>query len=100
MRKLFFLILVIGFFTVGQTSAQVIVAVKPVRPAVVVAKPAKVRTGYIWVDGHWRYNQRQARYVWVKGTWIRAKRNHRYVAGHWVSTRSGYKWVPGRWRRV
>ena len=100
MKKLFFLTLVIGFFAIGQATAQVVVAVKPVRPAVVVVKPVKARKGYVWVDGHWKYNQRKARYIWVKGTWHKAKRNHRYVAGRWVNTRGGYKWVPGHWRRA
>jgi len=83
-----------------ETQAQVVVAVKPARPDVVVVKPAKARRGYIWVDGHWKYNKRTNRYVWVKGGWVRARRGFVYVPGRWVKAPAGFKWVPGTWRRV
>ena len=100
MKKLFFLSLVTLFLGLGTASAQVVVKVRPARPAAVVVKPAKIKRGYIWVDGHWKYNKRHNRYVWVNAKYVRVKRGHAYVAGHWKSVPGGYKWVPGHWRRA
>ncbi len=81
-------------------QAQVVVKVKPIRPTVVVQRPAKLKAGHIWVEGHWRWDRRAKKYIWVKGHQIQARKGFRYVPGRWVSTRRGYKWVPGGWKRV
>ena len=89
-KKILTLIGLLLFLALGNTStadAQVVVKVRPNRPAVVVAKPAKVRAGHVWVAGHWCHNGN--RYVWVKGGWIRARANHNWVAGRWVACRGG-----------
>ena len=86
-----------GFSTV---QAQVVVSVRPNRPAVVVVKPTKVKKGYVWREGYWKYNRRSARYVWVKAGWIKKKRGMVWVPGQWKQVPKGWIWVEGRWRRA
>ena len=94
-----FLSLACMFGASVQSQAQVVVAVKPARPKVVVVKPARARRGYIWVDGHWKWNKRTKNYTWVKGRWVRARRGFTYVPGRWVAAPGGFKWVAGHWKR-
>ena len=100
MKKLFGLLGLLFLLSFGNTTttqAQVVVKVRPARPAVVLTRPAKARTGHIWVDGHWRYNNRTNQYVWVKGHWKQARAGHNWVAGRWVACTGGHKWVAGYW---
>lgn len=92
--------LILGGF--AESNAQVIVKVKPVRPAhVVVVKPAKARPNHIWVAGQWKWDKRKNAYVWVDGYYLKQRRGYKYMAGEWVVVPAkGYKWVPGRWVRV
>ncbi|RMH66061.1 MAG: hypothetical protein D6677_01060 [Calditrichaeota bacterium] len=89
-------LIMLSFIAPGQ--AQIIVKVKPVKPKVVVVKPAPPAAGYVWVEGHWVVKNKQ--YVWKKGHWVKAKKHHRYVNGHWKRARGGWVWIPGRWRKV
>jgi len=103
MKKIIYAFVFFMFLSLLPTSellAQVVVSVRPARPATVVVKPAKVRRGHIWVAGHWKYNTKRNRYVWVDARWIKAKRGHQYVAGRWINVKGGYKWVPGHWSRA
>ena len=90
----------IFLFEPTQTFSQVVVAVKPARPKVVVVKPARARRGYIWVEGSWKWSRRRATYIWTDGYWVKKRRGHRYIAGRWVVVGRGHKWVPGHWERV
>lgn len=88
-------------FVAPDIQAQVVVKVRPVRPAkVVVTKPARPSARYVWVDGHWRWNNRSNRYVWVDGRWIKRKRGRVWVAGRWKKVPGGFIWVEGYWRRA
>ncbi|MCH2022429.1 MAG: hypothetical protein MK207_08130 [Saprospiraceae bacterium] len=103
MKKIIGLLSLLVFLSFNNTSevtAQLIVKAKPARPAVVLTRPVKVRTGYTWIDGHWHYNRFTNRYVWKKGHWQKTRRGQNYVAGNWVTCNGGYKWVPGRWSPV
>lgn len=96
------LLLLLGFvFTIGiqQTFAQVVVQVRPARPAKVLAKPAKAKRGHTWIAGHWKWDNHQNQYVWVTGHWTKSRRGHHWVEGHWKQTGSGWQWVPGHWKR-
>lgn len=92
------LLLTVGF---GSTAdAQVHVRVKPNRPAHVLKKPAHPKKGFVWVDGHWRWNAKAKKYDWVKARWVKKKPGHNWVPGHWTNDpKRGHKWVPGHWRR-
>ena len=73
-------------------SAQVYVQVAPPAP-VVETIPASPGTGYVWVNGHYRWDGN--RYVWVGGRYSRHA--GRYCDGHWRNTAHGYVWVEGHW---
>jgi len=74
-----------------------VVVVKPVRPHVIMVRPAKLRPNYIWIEGHWKWNRRHHRYLWVKGRTARKQRNKIWIAGHWTRVRSGWYYVQGHW---
>ena len=92
---LFSSILIFGAY---QASSQVVVKVRPNKPTVVVAKPAKHKKGHVWVEGHWRYDKKAGKYVWVKGHWKKARPGHVWVPGHWKEVPGGHEWVPGHWK--
>lgn len=94
--------ILVSFFVLANalnSSAQVIVKVKPLRPKVIVVKPAKVKRGHTWVKGHWRWNKRAKSYAWVKGHHVKSRRGFVYVPGHWRAAPRGHNWVPGHWKR-
>ena len=74
-----------------------VVVVKPVRPHIYVNKHIQVKSGYVWIDGHWKYNKRTRNYVWVNGSVVKKKRGQVWVSGHWKRVRGGYTYVPGFW---
>ncbi|HEY0273956.1 MAG TPA: hypothetical protein VGC22_12270 [Chitinophaga sp.] len=85
-------------FNAVQASAQVIVRVRPVRPAVVVTRPPAPSPGAVWVEEEWV--PQGDTYVWHGGYWTTPVRvGAVYVAGHWRHTHhGGYVWIPGHWR--
>lgn len=98
--KVILLTLLIGLSYTVEMNAQVVVKVKPARPATVAAKPATIKSGHIWVDGHWKWNANKNKYIWVDGHWKSVKAGHEWQAGYWVAANGGHKWVPGRWVAV
>ena len=75
-----------------------VVAVKPppVRPAVVVARPARPGGAYLWRGGH--YTWTRGRYRWVSGAWALPPAGKReWVPGLWNTRGSGGVWVAGYW---
>jgi hypothetical protein len=78
------------------SNAQIIVKVRPPRPAVVVARPPAPGPGYVWVEEDWV--GRGNNYDWHGGYWAAPPRagNH-WVPGHWVQRRRGWVWMPGHW---
>ena len=95
-----FIMSVLMIFAATSESAAQVVRVRPAKPAKVLVKPNKPRRGYVWVDGHHRWNPQQRKYNWVKGRWVKARPGHVWVPGRWVVVKGkGHKWVPGTWRR-
>lgn len=87
-----------SLISIENASSQVLVKVKPVRPAVVVVKPAKARKNHIWIDGHWAYSHKLNRYVWIDAKWVKRPRGKaKWVPGHWNKVPGGWKYVPGHW---
>jgi len=74
-----------------------VVVVKPIKPQVYVHKHIHLRTGYVWLDGHWKYNRRTHNYVWVKGQSVKKKRGKIWVSGRWVKTNRGWTYKTGFW---
>jgi hypothetical protein len=88
--------LVIAFvFTSTDSSAQVIIRVRPAPP--VIVRPVAPSARHIWIDGNWVW--RGNNYVWVDGYWAEPRPGFRWVPGHWKHRRGGWFWVPGHWRR-
>lgn len=86
---------------ITQTQAQVTVKIKPVQPKIIVQKPAQTKTGHIWIDGHWYWDQPTHQYRWTKGDWVVARKGQKWLSGYWVDVPDrGHKWVPGHWKWV
>ncbi len=78
-------------------APHVYVRIAPPAPIVEV-RPSAPRPGYVWHDGHFRWNGH--RYVWMRGRWTRAPyRNARWTSGRWSHAHRGWHWVPGHWSR-
>lgn len=98
-----------------NSTAQVIVNIRPSKPTVVVNRPAMPAPGYVWVDEDWE--PRDNGYVWHGGYWAAPPRTQAvWVPGYWEERHNGkhngrgkghkkgrgkghgYVWVPGHWR--
>ncbi len=60
-------------------------------------RPAHIRPGYVWIEGHWVWHKRQHNYVWVKGRVVKKRQHKTWVNGHWQRVRGGWVYVPGFW---
>lgn len=101
MRKLLglcFAVALVVSAAVTESKAQIIVRVRPPRPAVVVtARPPAPGPGHVWVEEDWV--GRGDRYEWHGGYWAAPPHpGYRWVPGHWVSRRRGWVWIPGHWQ--
>lgn len=74
-----------------------VVIKKPNRPKVIVKKPNRLRPGYVWVKGYWKWNNYLGRYVWKRARWTKIKRGHNWVSGYWEINSAGFFWVSGYW---
>ena len=74
-----------------------VILVKPVKPNIYVKKHIIINTGYVWIDGHWKYNKRTRNYVWVNGHVVKIKRGKVWVSGHWSKVRGGWIYNQGFW---
>ncbi|MBR8058273.1 YXWGXW repeat-containing protein [Burkholderia dolosa] len=52
--------------------------------------------GYIWTDGHWRWQH--GRYIWIPGRWVARRPGHRWVPGYWRWQGPVWIYVDGVWR--
>ncbi|WP_081060287.1 YXWGXW repeat-containing protein [Burkholderia territorii] len=52
--------------------------------------------GYVWTDGHWRWQR--GRYIWVPGRWIARRPGRRWVPGYWRRQGPVWVYVDGTWR--
>ena len=77
-----------------------VVVNKPNRPKIIVNRPTYNRPGYVWVEGHWKWNRFKRKYVWKKARWKKIKRNHQWVPGYWHITSNGFYWVEGYWQII
>ena len=74
-----------------------IVMKKPNRPNRIVKRPNYKRSGYVWMDGYWQWNNFYGRYIWKQARWQKIKRNHYWIPGFWEITLGGFVWVQGYW---
>lgn len=80
-----------------KTNRNRVVKVKPNQPKVIVKRPNRIRPGYVWVEGYWKWNAYFREYIWQKARWKRIKRGHHWVAGYWEETPNGFFWIEGAW---
>ena len=80
-----------------ESRAQIVVRVRPPRPAVVVTRPPAPSPRHVWVEEDWRPHGRS--YQWHGGYWAAPPRDRAmWVPGHWGHRRGGEQWIPGHWR--
>jgi hypothetical protein len=82
---------------VVKTNRHRVVINKPNRPHIIVKHPTRLRSGYVWVEGFWKWNSYFGRYIWQKARWKLNKRGHHWVVGYWEVTPGGFFWVEGCW---
>ena len=56
------------------------------------------RSGYVWVRGHWAWQNGQ--WVWQRGMWQRERTQYTWVDGHWERRGNRYHWIEGYWQPV
>lgn len=86
-------------FSSTITVAQVVIKVKPKKPAISAAKPSKPAPAHIWIDGHWHWSNRCNKYIWKEGCWKKPTKGKTWAKGHWDEAPGGHKWVPGHWKK-
>ena len=74
-----------------------VVIVKPVAPANRSIKPLRIKVGYVWQEGYWKWNKKRRTYVWVNGRVIKSKKHRVWVSGRWTKRGGGYIYVKGHW---
>lgn len=84
----------------GNPNHYGYVKVCPVRPNVVVVRPACPSPQHIWVDGDWIWNQQANQYLYSEGRWVLAVAGAVWIPGHWKNNAYGWHWVKGHWRYV
>ncbi|MGO1073632.1 YXWGXW repeat-containing protein [Lysobacter sp. CA199] len=57
----------------------------------------RVRPGYVWTPGYWRWNGR--RHYWVAGTYVLARPGYVYVAPRWHAYGPAWRLRDGYWQR-
>lgn len=80
----------------AQARAYVDVDVR-VAPPPVRYERVRVRPGYVWTPGYWRWNGR--RHVWIGGAYVPARPGYAYVAPRWVSYGPAWRFRAGHWAR-
>jgi len=97
LKKVLFLSMAFSAFAIASSQAQVIVRVRPVRPAtVVVTRPPAPSPRHVWVSEGW--TPRGNTYVYRAGYWAVPPAHHRvWVDGHWAHRHGGDYWIGGHW---
>ncbi|OZI37558.1 hypothetical protein CAL29_03895 [Bordetella genomosp. 10] len=75
-------------------AQEIIIAPMAPPPPRVEVVPAP-RPGYVWDNGHWRWEH--GRYVWIEGYWRPVRVGRAWVPGHWQEHGPNWRWVPGHW---
>ncbi len=64
---------------VARNISQAQVVVRRAAPVVMI-KPICPQRGYVWSDGHYRWNKRMNTYSWVDGYWARQRYHRRGIS--------------------
>lgn len=80
---------------VQESFAQILINVKPARPAYSKAKSPS--TSHVWIGDDWLV--KDTSYVWNGDRWAEPpQKNAIWIPGRWKHKKEGYIWVPGKWR--
>ena len=90
--------LILSIFLFTSAKAQLIVNVKPDKPASVPRTPPP-GPAYTWVEEDWQVVHDQ--YEWAGGRWEpQPMRRVIWIPGRWERRNNGYVWVPGIWKNT
>ena len=78
----------------ARYSGAVVVRSEPPPPRTYYVEP---RSGYVWVDGRWVFNDYSGEWVWYDGYWVQDRPGYVYVAGRWDRRHDRYVYVHPRW---
>src|SRR5262245_26478203 len=56
------------------------------------------RPGYVWVDGHWAWDDYATEWVWYDGYYEPMRPGYVYVRGRWDRGGDGYVYSRPRWQ--
>lgn len=88
-----------GIAASAPASARTVVGVSiGVAPPPLRVEHVRVRAGYVWAPGYWRWNG--ARHVWTGGYWVAARPGYRYVGARWVQAGPQWRFHRGGWVRL
>ena len=96
MKKLFYIISLIGIVSLLNACSAGYVSIEPSYQE--TYRPTRPSNSHIWIEGNWYWNNRTRSYYHRDGNWTIPRQGRYYEPGHWVQTRRGYRWLPGRWR--
>jgi hypothetical protein len=100
MKKLIITIgIVLGLYTSNTLDAQFFVRIRPMPPVVVGVRPPCPSSRHVWIEGEWRWNNRQRQYIWMNGYWVESRPGRIWIGGHWIDGPRGSRWIPGHWGR-
>ncbi|MBC8996951.1 YXWGXW repeat-containing protein [Pseudomonas sp. N40(2020)] len=97
-RKTWLLVpLTLAALASGPVFAQQVVIVQQAPPPMRMEVMPGPRHGYVWDQGHWRWQGRG--YVWMPGHWQPVRYNAHWKPGHWQARGPNWFWVEGHWVR-
>jgi hypothetical protein len=64
-------------------------------PPVRVENYGAPRTGFVWIQGRWDWQN--GNWMWVDGHWERERANQMWINGSWQMQGNRWVWVEGRW---
>ncbi|MHA3735762.1 YXWGXW repeat-containing protein [Pseudomonas sp. Eth.TT006] len=77
--------------------AEQVVIVQQAPPPMRVEVMPGPRPGYVWDQGHWRWEGRG--YVWLPGHWQPVRYGAHWKPGHWQARGPNWYWIEGHWAR-
>lgn len=96
MKKLIFLISIVGFLSFFNSCSAGYVSEVPVYQT--YNRPQSPGNEFTWIDGGWKWNRRTNSYIQVNGNWKKQREGHTYKQGYWKKNRHGSQWQRGSYR--
>lgn len=81
----------------AQVNINIGIGTPPPAP-IYEAVPAP-RSGYVWQQGYWVWDDHVQKHAWRKGHWAPARPGYVYESPRWVRASNGWVMQPERWNR-